>query len=142
MEKQVNFGNRFNREIWIKERRDDIRDYYHSRNLVCQKIPEQPLWSSMPFTSIWLIKAVATPGFHGWYVIAGDHPTDIVGMGGLEGPQDALLYFGRRWLQAAKQLKEGEAFPDFRIERIEDRAVFGAAIGSRALRILEIAETL
>lgn len=140
MKKDVNYTNRFNQGIWIKERRDDIQYYYHSRQLVCQKIPEAPIWSAMPLTSIWLVKAVGTPGFHGWFVIAGDHPTDITGMGGLSGAQDVLYYFATKWKRAAEHLIAGESVSDFRINNIEDRPRFGRVIKERAFQLEHIAD--
>lgn len=142
MNKQVNYTNKFNQGIWLEERRKDIQYYYHSRQLVCQKIPEHPIWSAMPVTSIWLVKAVGTPGFHGWFVIAGDHPTDIVGMGGIEGPKEALIYFSKKWKRAAETLKAGDSYPDFRIENIDERPKFGKAIADRAYQLETIAATL
>lgn len=96
----------------------------------------------VPLTSIWVVQSVGTPGFHGWFVVTGDHPTDIVGMGGVEGAKDALVHFSNKWQRAANILMEGEDYPDFRIENIEDRPKIGWAISQRAEAFKELAMDL
>jgi len=138
----VNYRNRFNRQIWLTERRKDIRAYYHRQAIVHGGIPREPMWCQIPFSSVWLVKSIGTPGFHGWYVVCGDHPTDLVGMGTLEGTAEILEYFASKWWRAAQLLLDGEDYPDFHIERIEDRPKIGELVKDRSDKFSQLAQSL
>ena len=137
-----NFENPFNKNIWLAERREDIRFYFKSRELVCQRIPELPLWSMSPFTSIWMVKGVGMPGFTGWYVIAGDHPTDIVGLGSFNGPADILKHFSAKWAALSLDLIAGKPVSDFRIPADADLERYGRVIADRADKLWKVVQQL
>lgn len=137
-----NYGNRFNQAIWLEECRKNIRAYVISRDVVCQKIPLAPLWAESPFTSVWVIKGVGIPGFDGWYAIAGDHPTDLVGLGNLGSPADVLNYFSEKWTASAETLMQGKPVGDFRIPQGADLERYGAVIADRASKLAVIVKRL
>jgi hypothetical protein len=113
-----------------------------SRNIVHGKITDEPYWSVVPRTTIWQIPSMGTPGFDGWYGIAGDHPTDVVPLNYFTGePRVILEHFVNKWLRAADKLKEGEDYGDFRIEHIEQRPAIGELIEDRAKRLKLWVET-
>lgn len=133
---RTDYKNRFNRRIWLEERRRDLIHYFDSRNLVNGTISHTPIWAVVPRTSIWQIPSLGTPGFDGWYGIAGDHPTDVVPLNYFTGePRKILQHFVEKWLRTADHLKAGEDYGDFRIDNIEQRPVIGELIEDRALRI-------
>lgn len=133
---KTDYKNRFNRKLWLAERRRDLTYYFDSRNLVYGKFDNEPFWSVVPRTSLWQIPSLGTPGFDGWYGIAGDHPTDVVPLNYFEGDVRKVLdHFVKKWLHAAEKLKQGEDYGDFHIEHIEERPTIGQLIEDRALRL-------
>lgn len=133
---ETDYKNKFNRRLWLSDRRRDLLRYYETRNLVHGNIIDEPFWSVVPRTSIWQIPSLGTPGFDGWYGIAGDHPTDVVPINYFTGePRMILEHFVLKWLRAAAKLKQGEDYGDFNIEHIEQRPEIGALIEDRALRL-------
>ncbi|MCH8531413.1 MAG: DUF4826 family protein [Saccharospirillum sp.] len=133
---QPDYRNRFNRKLWLNERQSDLRHYFDSRNILTGGIEAEPFWAKVPYVSIWKIRSVGTPGFDGWYGMAGDHPCDIVGMNNFsDRPRDILRYFAAKWAYAAQRLKRGEDYPEFRIERIEERHKIGLLIEDRSNRL-------
>ncbi len=130
------YRNRFNRGLWLRERKRDLLGYFESRSIVIGPIDPDPYWAKVPFVSIWRVSSLGTPGFDGWYGLAGDHPCDIVGINNLvDHPREILRYFSNKWLYAAQRLKQGDDYGDFRIEQIADRPKVGRLIEDRALRL-------
>jgi hypothetical protein len=133
---ETDYKNRFNRRIWLEERRRDLLHYFDSRNITNGTIGKEPYWCVVPRTSIWQIPSMGTPGFDGWFGIAGDHPTDVVPLNYFSGePRVILEHFVNKWLRAAERLKQGEDYGDFRIEHIEERPTIGELIEDRATRL-------
>lgn len=133
---ETDYKNKFNRKLWLDERKQDLRHYFDSRNMVHGRLPPEPVWCVVPRTSIWKIPSLGTPGFDGWYGIAGDHPTDIAPLNYfVGGPRVILDHFVKKWLRAAEYLKAGEDYGDFRIAHIDQRPAIGALIADRAMRM-------
>ncbi|MDN3650773.1 DUF4826 family protein [Reinekea marina] len=133
---KTDYKNRFNRKLWLAERKRDLRLYFDSRNMIHGKFENEPFWSVVPRTSLWHIPSLGTPGFDGWYGIAGDHPTDVVPLNYFEGDIRKILdHFVKKWLHAAEKLKQGEDYGDFRIENIKERPIIGQLIEDRATRL-------
>lgn len=133
---KTDYKNRFNRKLWLEDRRRDLTHYFDVRNMNYGSFDSEPFWSIIPRTTIWQIRSLGTPGFDGWYGIAGDHPTDIVPLNYFDGdPRKILDHFATKWLRASERLKQGEDYGDFRIEHIEERPTIGELVEDRAMRI-------
>lgn len=133
---KTDYKNRFNRQLWLEDRRRDLIRYFDNRNIANGKFGGDPYWCVVPRTSIWQIPSLGTPGFDGWYGIAGDHPTDVVPLNYFDGnPRKILDHFVNKWLRAAHNLQAGEDYGDFNIDSIEDRPVIGRLIEDRAKRL-------
>lgn len=133
---KTNYKNRFNRRLWLDDRYRDLLYYFENRNIVHGAFKGEPYWCVVPRTSIWKIPSMGTPGFDGWFGIAGDHPTDTVPLNYFDGsPQRILEHFVTKWLRASARLKQGEDYGDFNISNIEQRPVVGQLIEDRALRL-------
>jgi hypothetical protein len=133
---ETDYKNRFNRRLWLEDRRRDLLHYFQTRNMLNGAIVKEPYWCVVPRTSIWQIPSLGTPGFDGWFGIAGDHPTDVVPLNYFAGePRVILEHFVNKWLRAAERLKQGEDYGDFRIEHIEERPTIGELIENRALKL-------
>ena len=139
---KTDYKNRFNRKLWLEDRRSDLAHYFDVRNMTYNSFDPEPFWAIIPRTTIWKISSLGTPGFDGWYGIAGDHPTDIVPLNYFDGdPRNILEHFATKWLRAAERLKQGEDYGDFRIEHIEERPTIGELVEDRAIRIKRWVET-
>ncbi len=133
---KTDYSNKFNRHIWLSDRRRDLIHYFESRNRIHGSIDATPHWSVIPRTSIWKIPSQANSGTDGWYGIAGDHPTDTAPMHQFDGdPRKILDHFVNKWLHASERLKNGEDFGDFRIRNADQRPSIGDLIEDRAKRI-------
>ena len=75
------------------------------------RIGERPAWFAMPYASLWAVESAHRPEWIGWWVIAGDLPTDAVAAHDLPTPRAALRAFGRRWVLHGEALDRGEVPP-------------------------------
>ena len=75
------------------------------------RLGERPAWFAMPYASLWAVASAHRPEWIGWWVIAGDLPTDALAAHGLATPRDALRAFGKRWVLHAEQLDRGNVPP-------------------------------
>lgn len=133
---KTDYSNRFNRHIWINDRRSDLVHYFQTRGLLHGPIEKEPVWGVIPRSSIWKVPSLGQPEHGGWFGIAGDHPTDIVPIQGLSHePRDILRHFVRKWLEVSERLMRGEECPDFRISNIDQRTSVGELIDDRAKRL-------
>jgi len=75
------------------------------------RIGERPAWFAMPYASVWAVESAHRPEWIGWWVIAGDLPTDAIAAHELPTPRDALRAFGRRWVLHGEALDRGDVPP-------------------------------
>lgn len=133
---KTDYNNRFNRRVWLNDRRSDLIHYLQSRGIQHELIAAEPYWSVIPRSSIWIIKPFASSHPRAWYGIAGDHPTDIVTVNQVsEDPRQILKHFADKWLSAAQKLINGEDDSDFRIQNTDQRESIGELINDRAKRM-------
>ncbi|TCS36452.1 DUF4826 family protein [Reinekea marinisedimentorum] len=133
---KTDYNNRFNRRVWLNDRRSDLILYLQSRGIQHLPVIAEPHWSVIPRSSIWIIQPSASSQPGGWYGIAGDHPTDIVAVNGVSrNPRDILTHFTQKWLAAAETLMNGEDCREFRIKDADQRETIGELIHDRASRI-------
>ena len=75
------------------------------------RIGERPAWYARPYASVWAVESAHRPEWIGWWVIAGDLPTDALPAHDLATPRDALCAFGKRWGLHGEALDRGEVPP-------------------------------
>lgn len=139
----IDYRNRFNRQSWLNERRKDLSHYLESRNLQLGEISEQPVFSRIPFTSVWAIKSKTSPGLQKYFGISGDHPTDVVSMGKVvDNPIQALEYFANKWKQAGERLLAGEPVVDYQLGPNDDLSTIGQLIIVRSEKLNDLIEQL
>jgi len=68
-----------------------------------------------PFVSVWAIESKSSPGHVGWWVLAGDMPTDYVSAENVNHPREAVRIIAQRWLKFVEQVGKGVQRPDYRI---------------------------
>ncbi len=75
------------------------------------RIGERPAWFAMPYAGLWAVESAHRPEWIGWWVIAGDLPTDAIAAHELPTPRDALRAFGKRWMLHGEALDRGDVPP-------------------------------
>src|SRR5712672_2584609 len=85
---------------WCAARRLHVLDYLQSALVAHGRVGEDPAWYLCPYVSLWAVESMKAPGWVGWWVIAGDCPTDIVTCDGDRTPRSALRDFASRWREA------------------------------------------
>jgi hypothetical protein len=75
------------------------------------RIGERPAWFAMPYAGLWAVESAHRPEWIGWWVIAGDLPTDAVAAHDLPTPRAAMRAFARRWALHGAALDRGEVPP-------------------------------
>ena len=104
------------------------------------RIGEWPAWHVAPYVSIWAIESAATPEWVGWWVIAGDVPTDYIVADSVEDPRSAVRAFAKRWLELASFMKRGEPHPSIHIGAASDPSAPSPLLEGRAKLLSEWAE--
>ena len=79
------------------------------------RVGDWPAWHVEPYSSVWAVESVRSPGCVGWWVICGDLPTDYVSGGGLNNPRTAVREIAARWLDYAPDLRAGRPNPNIAI---------------------------
>ena len=75
------------------------------------RIGERPAWYAMPYAGLWAVESAHRPEWLGWWVIAGDLPSDALPAHDLPTPRAALRAFGQRWQLHGEALDRGEVPP-------------------------------
>ena len=123
---------------WCAERRAEVEDYLNREGVERGEIGEWPAWHVAPYVSIWAIESRKQPGWVGWWVIAGDLPTDYISADTVERhPRAALRAIAERWLEHAELMARGEADPALRIGPPEEWPSLAPLLKSRATLLLE-----
>jgi len=86
------------------------------------------------------IESLKTPGAVGWWVIAGDLPTDYMSSAGIQHPREAMRAVARRWRGAASVMARGEQLPGYAIGPAEEGTRLAPLLESRAKLLAEWAD--
>jgi hypothetical protein len=98
-------------ERWCDARAADVAACVNRLAPEHGRIGERPAWFAMPYASLWAVESAHRPEWIGWWVIAGDLPTDALAAHDLPSPRDALRAFGKRWVLHGAALDHGEVPP-------------------------------
>ena len=93
---------------WCDARLPDITACLERHGLDVGRIGDWPAWHVMPYAGIWAVESRHRPEWIGWWVIAGDLPTDVLPAMGVDTPRDAMRAFAKRWVNHADALERGE----------------------------------
>jgi len=102
--------------LTLTGRRDEVLTYLSHQNVEHGQVSEHPAWEEIPCTSIWPIESKKTPGNVGWWVIAGDHPTDYVSAKEIKEPRFACEAIAKGWLEICSCSREGKEHPEMNID--------------------------
>ncbi|MES2993330.1 MAG: DUF4826 family protein [Pseudomonadota bacterium] len=98
-------------EAWCGERAGEVEACIARLAPEHGRIGERPAWFAMPYAGLWAVESAHRPEWIGWWVIAGDLPTDALPAHDLATPRDAMRAFGKRWALHAEQLDRGDVPP-------------------------------
>ena len=98
-------------EIWCAERAVEVADCVARLAPDHGRVGERPAWFAMPYAGLWAVESAHRPEWIGWWVVAGDLPTDALAAHDLATPRDAMRAFGKRWVQHAESLDRGDVPP-------------------------------
>ena len=105
-----------NEDEWCVERRKEVVEYLAKEGVKHGEISEWPAWDVVPHTSIWAIESLKSPGWVGWWVVCGDHPTDYLSAEDIKEPRFAYKAIAERWHQLCDYASKGKAHPTISLE--------------------------
>ena len=98
-------------ERWCAERAVEVAACVDRLAPEHGRIGERPAWFAMPYAGLWAVESAHRPEWIGWWVIAGDLPTDALAAHDLPTPRDAMRAFGKRWVLHGESLDRGDVPP-------------------------------
>ncbi len=119
-------------DAWLTEQQSVAAIYLEREGIPNPELGEEPAFHVSPYVSLWAVRAKKNPNAVGWWVIAGDLPTDFVSAGDAKEPRDAIAAFARLWEEAARHMLRGEDHPKFSIGRPENRRELGDLLRRRS----------
>jgi hypothetical protein len=93
---------------WCDALAPEIEECLARQQIDHGRVGERPAWLAVPYASIWAVESKDRPEFIGWWVIAGDLPTDVLAAHDLATPRDAMRAFGKRWVLHGASLDRGD----------------------------------
>jgi len=86
-------------DSWCATQRSVVIDYLGRQpGLVHGEVGDYPAWHIAPNISVWAIESVKSPGWVGWWAVAGDLPTDYCNAQDCRHPRLALRRIAETWL--------------------------------------------
>ncbi|MFZ4509004.1 MAG: DUF4826 family protein [Fimbriimonas sp.] len=82
---------------WCEETLAGVRRYLEGEGVRFGEIAEWPAWHIAPYVSIWAVESGEIPDALGWWVIAGDLPSDYLPGHEADDPREAMRLFSLRW---------------------------------------------
>jgi hypothetical protein len=104
-----------NEDQWCIERREEVIEYLAKEGVKHGEVSEWPAWDVIPCTSAWAIESLVSPGWVGWWVVCGDHPTDYVSAKDIKEPRYVYEAIALRWQEVCCFAKEGKEHPTVKI---------------------------
>jgi hypothetical protein len=127
-------------DAWLAEQRAIAIGYLQKEGISTPVVAEVPAFHVSPYVSLWAVRSKKNPDAVGWWVIAGDLPTDYLSAENAEEPRMALAAIARLWKEAAERMLRGERDPDFKVGRSEDWPTLGDLLLRRSGILMRYSE--
>lgn len=101
-------------EAWNLKYRRLAEEYLERQGIENPKVGPWAAFDMAPHFAIWCVESKKEEGRIGWWVFAGDCPTDYVTENGKCHPREALKDLLVRWKSCVPHMKEGKQPPDVR----------------------------
>ena len=122
-------------EKWCHERRAEVLEYLLKEGVEHGQVSDWPAWDVYPHTSSWAIESNKSPGWVGWWVICGDHPTDYVSAEKIKEPRYAYKAIAENWLEICQCAEEGKKHPNMHVNLASNELI--ETLRGRAKTFLE-----
>lgn len=126
-------------EQWCQSQRSKVTAYLAAQKVDHGEVGDWPAWHVDPYVSIWAIESKKSPGWVGWWVIAGDLPTDYVSAEKIKHPRDAMRAIVERWARLAKDMEAGNVGEEVTIGSSEDWPELVPLLNARVKLLKEFA---
>jgi hypothetical protein len=119
-------------ETWLEEQRKVAVSYLEKQGIARPELGDDPAFDVSPYVSLWAVRSRKNPDAVGWWVIAGDLPTDYISASDAKEPRAAIAAFARLWKEAADCMLRGEDHPEFSVGGPDERCGLGDLLGRRS----------
>jgi hypothetical protein len=140
---KLNYDDPKVEDQWCNQQRGRVVDYLRSQKVKHGRVGVWPAWHLAPYVSIWAIESLARPEWIGWWVIAGDLPTDYISSADVQPPQHprkAIRAVAERWLKQAEAWAAGLDYQGIRPTGPNSPEDLAPLLESRARLLLEWTE--
>lgn len=97
---------------WNRFMRERVISYLEGQGIDSPQVGDWPAFEVAPKFGIWCVESKKQEGKIGWWVFAGDCPTDYVSEDGQCHPRAALANLVKRWRGCIPHMKDGRQPPD------------------------------
>jgi hypothetical protein len=118
--------------LWLAEQRSVATAYLEKEGIGTPELGESPAFHVSPYVSLWAVRSKKSPGSVGWWVIAGDLPTDYLSASDAREPRLAVGVFAKQWKEASARMLRGEDTPGIKIGTTKDQKSLGDLLNRRA----------
>ncbi|MEX0291551.1 MAG: DUF4826 family protein [Flavobacteriaceae bacterium] len=99
-------------EDWNNKLRARTIDYLENEGIKSPEVGTWPAFDIAPYFGIWCVESKIQEGKIGWWVFAGDCPTDYVTESGKCHPREALRDLLTKWGKYIPYMKNGQQPPE------------------------------
>ena len=93
---------------WNSSRRAEVISYLEAQGISSPQVGDWPAFEVAPLFGIWCVESKKHKGRIGWWVFAGDCPTDYVSEDGQCHPRAALRNLLKSWKDSIPYMKAGK----------------------------------
>ena len=125
---------------WCEQQRCAVSSYLRSQEIEHGRVGDWPAWHVAPCASIWAVESLTHPGWIGWWVIAGDLPTDYISAASValpQHPRKAMRVFASNWLKMVEAWRQGRESENVRIAGLRSPEELAPLLETRARILLE-----
>lgn len=123
----------------MMRQREAVSGYLSREPLEFGEVGEWAAWYVPPLVTVWAVESLRYPGQIGWWVIAGDLPTDYCSSAEVEPPQHprkAVRVFAERWRDMAAAWSRGEPYGQIEVGGAPVRPDLAPLLASRSDALL------
>lgn len=124
-------------EVWCAEQRENVRAHLVEESVDHGEVAEWPSWHVPGVIGVWAVASRQRPDWVGWWVIAGDVPTEHVSAVEIENPRAAVEEIATRWIALSEEMRRGKKDASVKIGSQDDWSELAEMLQSRGETLLE-----
>lgn len=98
---------------WLFAQRRNIQQHLDDQGVRHAGVAFEPVWSVIPYISVWTVRSAERRGANGFWAISGDTPTDHLPGDEAADATAAMTAFAKRWRSIARYMLRGREHPNF-----------------------------